>query len=209
MKVIPLSVAFEIASGVALAQGAVDPMGHLRACAALESAARLECLDRLSRSMAPTDRPARGEDNWIVSDTTSPIDYTPIVTAKTFSRSESERSLTQLTIYCRSGRTELVVSGPALAGGGADQVIAYRINDAAPMQVAAGVPSFGSGAAFRTDVVHFLQSLPDEGGLNVRVVPRAGSAHEGQFALVGLKGVRARVAVACKWPNVVARPGNR
>lgn len=209
MKVLPLSIALEIARGVALAQDAVDPMLHLRACAAMEPAARLECLDRLSRSIVPTDRPARGEDNWIVSETTSPIDYTPIVTAKTFARSGSENSLTQLTIYCRGGRTELTVSGPAVTGSSTDYIIVYRINDAAPLQVAAGAPSFGSGAAFRTDVVHLLHSFPDEGGLNVRLVPRAGTAYEGQFALAGLKGVRAKVAVACKWPKVVANPGNR
>lgn len=209
MRVIPLSIAFEIASGVALAQEVVDPTVHLRACAAMEAAARLECLDKLSRSMVPSDRRVRGEDNWIVSETTSPIDYTPIVTARTYARSGAESSLTQLTISCRSGRTELAVSGPAVTAGLADAVIVYRINDAAPLQVAAGVPSFGPGAAFRADVVQLLHSLPDEGGLNIRLVPRSGAAHEGQFALAGLKGVRAKVALACKWPNVVANPGNR
>ena len=33
MKAILLSVAFEVASGIAFAQGAADPMAHLRACA--------------------------------------------------------------------------------------------------------------------------------------------------------------------------------
>lgn len=209
MKTILLSIAFEIASSVALAQDAPDPMAHLRACAVMEPAARLECLDKLSRSIAPAERPARGEDNWIVSETTSPVDYTPIVTATTLAREGTQSSLSRLTIYCRGGRTELAVSGPALAGGSTDSMIIYRINDAQPLQVAAGAPSFGSGAAFRTDVVHLLQSLPDEGGLNVRLVPRTGGAHEGQFALAGLKVVRDRVGAACKWPNVVAKPGNR
>jgi len=210
MKAIPLSIAFEIASGVALAQDAVDPMVHLRACAVMEPAARLECLDKLSRSIGPTDRPALGENNWIVSETTSPIDYTPIVTATTFASRGSESTLTRLSIYCRSGRTELAVSGPAVASGSTDYIIIYRINDAQPLQVAAGAPSFGPGAAFRADVVHLLLSLPDEGGLNVRLVPRAGStAYEGRFALAGLKAVRAKVAAACKWPDVVAKPNNR
>ena len=106
MKAIALSIAFEIARSVALAQDAPDPMAHLRACAVLEPAARLECLDKLSRSIAPAQLPARGEDNWVVSETTSPIDYTPIVTATTFARGASQNSLTRLTIYCRGGRTE-------------------------------------------------------------------------------------------------------
>lgn len=209
MKVIPLSIAFEIASRVVLAQDVVDPAAHLRACAAMEFAARLECLDKLSRSIEPTDRPARGEGNWIVSETTSPIDYTPIVTATTLAHGGAENSLTRLTINCRGGRTELSVSGPALPRGNPDFFIIYRINDTQPLQVAGGAASFGSGIAFRADIVQFLHSLPDEGGLNVRLVSRAGTAFEGQFALAGLKVVRDRVAVACKWPNVVAKPGIR
>ena len=47
MKAIPLSLAFEIASGIAFAQGAADPMAHLRACSLMERAERLECLDKL------------------------------------------------------------------------------------------------------------------------------------------------------------------
>ena len=38
MKAIPLSVAFEVASGIAFAQGAADPMAHLRACATIDGA---------------------------------------------------------------------------------------------------------------------------------------------------------------------------
>ena len=34
--------------------------------------------------------PSAGGDNWIVSETTSPVNYTPIVTATTFSRRGSE-----------------------------------------------------------------------------------------------------------------------
>jgi hypothetical protein len=209
MTVIALAIAFEIASRVVLAQDVVDPAVHLRACAAMEPAARLECLEKLSRSIEPGDRLARGEGNWVVSETTSPVDYTPILTATTLAHGGSESSLTRLTIYCRSGRTELSVSGPAVPRGSTDFFIVYRVNDAQPLQVAGGAPAFGSGIAFRADIVQLLHALPDEGGLNVRLISRAGTAYEGQFALSGLKIVREKVAVACKWPNVVAKPGNR
>jgi len=209
MKAIPLSIAFEIVRSAALAQEAPDPVANLRACAAMEPAARLECLDKLSRSMAPSVRPAPSTDNWVVSETTSPIDYTPIVTATTFSGAEARNSLSRLTIYCRGGRTELAVSGPAATAGSTDSMIIYRVNGAAPLQVAAGASSFGLGAAFRADVVQLLQSLPDEGSLTVRIEPRGGAPQEGQFTLAGLKAVRDRVSGACKWPNVTAKPSNR
>jgi hypothetical protein len=59
MKAILLAVAFEVASGIAFAQGAADPMAHLRACSIImEDAERLECLDRVSRDIAAPDRAA-------------------------------------------------------------------------------------------------------------------------------------------------------
>jgi hypothetical protein len=102
MKAIPLSVAFVVVSGIALAQGAADPMAHLRACAIIaEHAERLECLDKLSRDIAAPDR-AAGGDNWIISETTSPVNYTPMVTATAFSRGGSDGSSMQLVIHCRA-----------------------------------------------------------------------------------------------------------
>jgi hypothetical protein len=40
-----------------------DPLAHLRACSVMEREAQLECLEKLSRSMAPTARPAPVGDN--------------------------------------------------------------------------------------------------------------------------------------------------
>lgn len=144
---VSLSVALTVASGAAFAQSASDPIAQLRACSLLERAERLECLENLSRNIAPPVRPALGGDNWIVSETTSPVDYTPVVAASTFSRGGSDGSSMQLSIHCRAGRTELVVAGPAVRSG-EDYAISYRINDDQPVQLAAGSPLFGTGAAF-------------------------------------------------------------
>jgi hypothetical protein len=205
---IPISVAFGLASAVAFAQGASDPVAHLRACSLMERAERLECLEKLSRSIAPPARPAPVGDNWIVSETTSPVDYTPIVTATTSSRGGSNGSSMQLSILCRGGRTELVVAGPAVSRSSADYTISYRINDGQPVQLAAAAPSFGTGAAFTGDVVRLLQSLPEEGDIAVRLTTRTGAAQDGYFLLGGLKMVREKVAAACKWPHAVAKPRN-
>ncbi len=101
---IPLIAALA-AGRIAFAQSESDPVAQLRACSLMERAERLECLDRLSRDIAAApDRPARGGGNWMISETTSPIDYTPIVTAVAFSRGGSDGSLMPLAIYCRGGR---------------------------------------------------------------------------------------------------------
>jgi hypothetical protein len=208
MKTIPLSVAFAVVNRIAFAEGASDPMAQLRACSLMEHTERLECLDRLSRDMAPSDRPAGSGDNWVISETTSPVNYAPIVTASAYSRGGPDGPLMKLSIYCRGGRTELAVSGPAVSGSGADYAISYRVNDRPPVQLAAGPPSFGSGAAFSGDVVRLLQSLPEEGRIAVRISNRSGAVQEGIFLLGGLKTVREKMAAACKWPNAVAQPRN-
>ena len=79
------------------------------------------------------------------------------------------------------GRTELVVAGPAVSRSSADYAISYRINDGQPVQLAAGSPSFGTGAAFTGDVVRLLQSLPEEGDFAVRLSHADGCGPRGAF----------------------------
>jgi hypothetical protein len=207
-----LSVAFGVASAVAHAQGTNDPVNQLRACSAMEHAERLECLDKLSREVAPPPRQAPQADsraeNWIVSETTSPVDYTPIIAATAASRRGADGASMQLSIHCRRGRTELVVTGPAVTLRGEDYSISYRINDEQPVQLAAATPSFGAGAAFKGDVVRLLQSLPDEGGISIRLFTRAGVVVDGYFQLSGLRMVRDRVSTACRWPHAISRQPN-
>lgn len=207
MKAISLSVAFEVASGLAFAQGAADPMAGLRACSLMEREERLECLENLSRNIAPA-RPVPGADNWIVSETTSPVDYTSVVTATTFSRDGSNGSSMQLSIRCRAGRTELVVAGPAISRSKEGYAISYRINDGAQVELPAAPSSSGTGVAFTGDVVRLLQALPEEGEVVIRLVTRTGAAQKGYFLLGGLKMVRERLAAPCKWPQAAAKSRN-
>jgi hypothetical protein len=208
MKAILLSVALDVASRVVFAQETGDPMAYLRACSLMEQAERLECLEKLSRNIAPPAGPAPGDDNWIISETTSPVDYTPIVAATAVSTGGSDGSSMHLSIHCRGGRTELVVAGPAVSRSSGDYVIFYRVNDGQQVQLAGGSPSFGTGVAFTGDIVRLLQSLPENGHIAVRVSARGSAAQDGRFSLGGLKTVREKLAAACKWPSAVARPHN-
>ena len=141
---------FASASADALAQGAGDAMEKLRACSLLAPAERLECLEKLSRDIAPPSpaRPAASPapevapaaDNWIVSETTSPLDYTPVAIATALSSGGPEGAILQLSIQCRGGRTDLVITGPALVGRAEDYVVSFRVNDGPPV-VAAGGPN--------------------------------------------------------------------
>lgn len=206
MRVIALSIAFDLVCGIALAQGATDPLTHLRACSVMAPAERLECLDKLSRSMELQDASPEGAGNWIISETTSPVDYSPIISATTFSRGGPGGPM-QLSIHCRSGRTELGVTGTALSSASA-YTITYRINDGQPVQLQAGSPSFGAGAAFKGDIMRLLLSLPDEGGITISLSTPGGASHNGYFPLGGLKAAREKIATVCKWPRATAKSRN-
>ena len=159
MKLIMLSVVFEIASEIALAQGAPDPMAQLRACSLLDPAERPACLNKLPQP-GKVPAPAAGDaEGWIISETTSPVDYTPIVTATTFAQGNANPALKQLSIHCRGGRTEMVVAGAAVSDSGIDYALSYRLDGGQPSSVPAGRPSYGTGVAFRGDVVGLLLSL--------------------------------------------------
>ena len=124
MKIATICLAFAFASvgAGALAQGTGDAVEKLRTCSLLASGERLECLDKLSRDIAPPSPrpvapPAPGvplaADNWIVSETTSPLDYTPVVIATALSSGGPDGTILQFSIQCRGGRTDLVISRPS------------------------------------------------------------------------------------------------
>ncbi|MGY3646034.1 hypothetical protein ACVWW2_001325 [Bradyrhizobium sp. LM4.3] len=107
----PLAVAFNIVCGIAYAQSTSDSMETLGACSATKGSAQLECVQDLSPKGPPLGR--RGaDDSWLVSETTSPVDYSPIVTATISSVSGPNGAAMQLAIHCRKGRTEVMIAGP-------------------------------------------------------------------------------------------------
>ncbi|WP_245471602.1 MULTISPECIES: hypothetical protein [Bradyrhizobium] len=202
----PLAVVFNVACGIAYAQNTSDPIATLRACSAMEGPARQECLQDLSRKIPPPGR-RQSDDGWLISETTSPVDYSPIVTATASSVGGSDGAAMLLAIYCRKGRTEVVVAGPTVARSASEYAVSFQLNAEQPMQLTAASPLFGSGVAFGGDVVQLLRSLPDDGHIIVRLTIRTGAVQEGKFSLSGFKNVREKVGMACKWPHAVARPG--
>jgi hypothetical protein len=147
---------------------------------------------------------APAADNWIVSETTSPLDYTPVAVATVSSGGGPGGGTLQLSIQCRGGRTELVIGGPTITRRGEDYLVSYGVNDGQPVVVATGTPASGTGVAIKGNVVRLLASLPDQGEVAFRVTARQGAALEGRYALAGLKIVLGRLAVPCKWPAAAA-----
>lgn len=202
---VALAITLPITNGVALAQGVEDPMLQLRACFLMEHTERQNCLDRLSRTMASRHGPAAGEENWIISETTSPVDYSPIISATTSSRGGSTGPAMKLSIRCSGKRTDLVVDGPEISGRD-DYAISLRVNDQPALQLPAITSASGAGVAIGGDVVRLLQSIPDKGELALHLSSGAGDSTDAIFALGGFESVREKMTAACKWPRAIARP---
>jgi len=202
-------VAPAIVSGISLAQAANEPTAQLRACPLMESAARSECLDAPSRPTAPSPRLALAGDGWVISETTSPVDYSPIATATTSSLDVAGGSPMRLSIRCRGGRTELTVAGAAITRPGNEYFISYRVNGGRSVELGGVAPAFGDGVAFKGDVVPLLQSLPGVGTLVIRVSSVSAKPVDGIFSLNGLETLRERIGATCRWPHAIAKPNDR
>jgi hypothetical protein len=206
---LPVALALASASGSsAMAQAAGDPLERLRACSALEGAERVKCLDRLSRELAP--QPARPPtasgaegtatpDRWIFSETTSPIDYSPIVIASAAAREAPDGSGMKLSVACRGGSTSLMLSGPGVPPAGG-HTVSYAVDGGPPTTLAAAAATSGRGTTVVGDVVRLLVSLPTRGEIAFRIAGPQGVMLEGHYSLDGLRAVRERMAIPCRWP---------
>jgi hypothetical protein len=181
---VALVVTLAIANDLARARGAEDSMAPVRV----------------------SDRPAGGAGAWIVSQTTSPVDYSPIIKATLPSQGGSSDAAMSLSIRCRGGRTEVLLEGTDLSRGSENHAFSLRINDDPPFQVS--TTASAGGVALESDIVRLLQSIPDHSELSVHVSRRAGSGAGAVFALDGIESVRAKMAATCKWPRAIAKPSN-
>src|SRR5712672_2362326 len=59
-----------------------DAVDRLKACSQFEGVGRLKCIEKLLQETAETPDPAQPQGpNWIISETTSPVDYRPQIAA--------------------------------------------------------------------------------------------------------------------------------
>ena len=177
--------------------------------------AELECLQRipLERSAASVISPvspkqaATTTDLWVISETTSPVDYSPLITAVIRSSSADKDAPKTLAIRCLGRRTELVVrtEGAWRASPASDIQVAHQINDQPLVRLTWTASADGSTANYKKDSVGFLRSLPEGAQLKISVLDASGRGHEATFQLAGLDAVRDRIAAPCKWPPIATR----
>src|SRR5215212_8652868 len=179
-----------------------DALHRLKACSQFEGEERLKCVNELLQEMAPESAQPQ-VSNWMISETTSPVDYKPQITALTTAPASSQDAPSSLAIQCRAQRTELIISTTGSWKHAPDGVVKviYRINQQPPVEQHWKPAETGRSLAFEGDVVRFLRSMPDGGRILVKVYAGKAPAYESTFKLVGLDPVRRKVAAACNWPQ--------
>jgi hypothetical protein len=157
----------------------------------------------------PPDMPARTVDipakppdtNWVVSETTSPVDYSPLITAAIRSTSGEKDAPNTLTIRCRQLRTELLLrtEGTWRISRASEVQVDYQINDQSFVRLQWAASADGKTATYKDDAVGLLRSLPEGARLKINVFDGPGPGHDATFQLTGLDAIRKKIAVACKW----------
>jgi hypothetical protein len=182
--------------------GTDDAVDRLKACSQFDGMDRLKCVDELLRKMTETpDAAISNGPNWIISETTSPVDYRPQVAAVTTARPLSQDAPASLAIRCRAQHTELTISTMGSWRQDGEVTVAYRINDEPPVEARWKPAENGRTLAFPGDVVRLLRSMPASGQIFVKVHAGKTSPNESTFKLAGLDPVRRKIAITCNWPQ--------
>jgi hypothetical protein len=199
------AIALASLSQVVCAQTADDSVVRFKSCLQLEGTARLECLEKLSRDLSTESKPASGPPNggnWVISETASPVDYSPQITAAISSGSAVKDAPSTLAIRCRGQRIEVLVStsGSWRPSNNGEFRVAYQINDQPAIEERWVAVPGGHSAVSRGNVTQFLRSLEKPGRLSISVYDWQGPPHDATFQFSGLEDVRRKIATACKWP---------
>lgn len=163
------------------------------------------------------DIAGHGAPEWVISETRSPVDYSPQVSATVASSPSPGNWGMSFSLHCRQGRTEALFVIPDFVrfpAGASFPVEYFTVSPEALRSrsverrwierrgVEKGWDELSSSvdAALTGDAVGFLKSLPDGGVLSVRVRDRNAVTHDAEFHLKDFGPVRDKLAAACDWP---------
>src|SRR5205823_2689643 len=83
-----------------------DATDRLKECARFQGMERLKCVDDLLGEAAEPTTPAPpAARDWIISETTSPVDYKPQISAQIMGRRAPKDAPSSIAIRCRGSRT--------------------------------------------------------------------------------------------------------
>ena len=132
---------------------------------------------RSDTSGKKNDRPAQGPD-WILSETTSPVDYSPLINAVIRATSDVKDGPNGFAVRCRAQHTELSIrtDGAWAAPRGNDLVVDYQIDDRPVIRQPWILSTDGKTATYKNDPVELLRSIPEGATLKVAVADKGRDA---------------------------------
>jgi hypothetical protein len=148
---------------------------------------------------------------WLVSETTSPRDFSPLFVAKLYALPPVAADAPEtLVLRCRNQRTEMSLGANgvwrALRGGSVEVVISPDQPAARPMRWRLAVD--GRTAIMPDDPVELVRGLGG-GRASISVTDDAGRITSAIFNLAGIDTVRAKLANSCRWPNATVESRGR
>jgi hypothetical protein len=142
------------------------------------------------------------ESSWVVSETTSPVDFSPLITAVIRPASRLHDGPSSLTVRCRRGRTELSIwSDAGWHSARNDAVLVdHRVNKEPIVRQMWSLSADARTATYREDAVELLRSLPEGGLLSISLPDGDNARREATFLLTGWTAIRQKIEKLCKWP---------
>jgi hypothetical protein len=146
---------------------------------------------------------SQAESNWVVSETTSPVDYRPLFAAMILPMSRSQDGASSLAVRCRGGRTELIIrtAGAWRAARNGALPVDRQIKGQAVVRQNWTLATDAKTAIYADDAVELLRALPEGAQLTLGVPDGANARRDATFLLAGWDAVRKRAETACKWPK--------
>jgi hypothetical protein len=154
-------------------------------------------------------RPPR-EGDWIISETTSPVDYSPLVTAVLSSTSNTKNGPNTLAVRCRAQHTELSIRTDGTWGAtrANELLVDYQISGRPVVRQSWMLSTDRKTATYKDDSVELLRSIPDNATLKIAVTDKGNVRLAATFEPAGLAGLRETIGAACKWSAATAKPSS-
>ena len=148
----------------------------------------------------PADNSATRGSNWVISETTSPLDYSPLITAVNRSTSQEKDAPASMVVRCRGQRAEVLVGtqGTWRASHVREVQVDYQVDDRPVVRQQWMASEDGKTIRYNDDVLGWLRSLPDGAKLKITVFDWQGPGHEALFQLAGFDVVRNKLELACR-----------
>jgi hypothetical protein len=141
------------------------------------------------------------ESSWVVSETTSPVDFSPLITAVIRPASRLQDGPSKLAVRCRRGRTELSIwsEAPWHSARSDAVLVDHRVNKEPIVRQMWALSADARTATYREDAVELLRSLPEGGLLSISLPDGDNLRREATFLLTGWTAIRQKIEKLCKW----------